>query len=58
MMEFVVLTVAIMLAILLASFVACVIMFQPKVTKWYLKKVFKMTNEITEELCEGMAKDL
>ena len=45
MMEFIMTTVSFTVAILLASFVACVIMLQPKVINWYLKHVFKMMSQ-------------
>lgn len=50
MMNFITLTVAIALAILLASVLACIIMLQPVVMKWYLRYVMKMTERIMEEL--------
>ena len=58
MMDFVVLTISFTLAILLASGLACVVLLQPKVMKWYTKKMFKMTNDIAEELGKEMSKDL
>ena len=48
MMNLIILTICITVAILMASALACVIMLQPKVIKWYLKHVMKVTNEIVE----------
>lgn len=46
MMNFVLLTLSIMVAILLASALAFVVMLNTKVMKWYMKKMFKMTTSI------------
>lgn len=55
MMDFIVLTLSFTVAILLAMAIACVIMLQPVVMKWYTKKMFKVMNhseDIFEELYE------
>lgn len=50
MLNFIILTISIMVAILLASALACFIMLQPKVLKWYLRYVQKLTEEIIDDL--------
>lgn len=50
MLNFIILTISITVAILLAGVLACVIMFQPAVMKWYLKHTMKMTEAIIEDL--------
>ena len=50
MMEFVVMTLSFTVAILLASFIACVLVCNKKVLKWYLKKVNNVTMEVFEEI--------
>lgn len=50
MLNFIILTISITVAILLASALACFIMLQPKVMKWYLRYVMKMSESIVNEL--------
>lgn len=50
MLNFIILTISIMVAILLASALTCFVMFQPKVFKWYLRYVQKLTEEIIDDL--------
>ena len=52
MMEFVLMTLAFTVGILLASAIAVFVMLQPVVMKAYMKKVTKLTNEIVTELVE------
>lgn len=52
MMNFILMTISFAIAILLASVLACAIMFQPKVLKWWVKCVTKMSEKITDELYE------
>lgn len=52
MMNFILMTISFAIAILLASALACAIMLQPKVMKWYTKYVMKMSEKITDELFE------
>ncbi len=52
MLNFIILTISIMVAILLASALACVIMLQPKVMKWYLRYVMKMSEDIAKEFTD------
>mgnify|MGYP003294987423 CR=1 FL=1 len=52
MMDFVLMTLSFAVAILLASFVACVIMLNKKVMKAYLKYVNKMVNEVSAAMFE------
>lgn len=54
MMEFVVLTASFTLAILLASVFACMIVMSKPVMKWYMKRTFKITNKIMEDLDENV----
>ncbi len=49
MMEFVMLTICFTVAILLASVLSVVIMLNPKVMKWYMKKVNDVTAKLFEE---------
>lgn len=59
MMEFIIMTGSFTVAILLASVIACVLMLQPKVVKWYMKYMFKVMeniNQITDDVIE--TKDL
>lgn len=50
MLNFIILTISITVAILLASALACFIVLQPKVMKWYLRYVMKMSEDIVNEL--------
>ena len=52
MFEFIVLTASFTVAILLASFIACVIVMSKPVMKWYMRRMYKMTNDIMENLEE------
>ena len=49
MMEFVILTLSFTVAILLASVLGVVIMLNPKVVKWYMKKVNDVTMLLFDE---------
>jgi hypothetical protein len=55
MFEFIVLVASFTLAILLASFIACVIVMSKPVMKWYMRRMYKMTNDIMESLEEDQA---
>ena len=57
MFEFIVLTASFTLAILLASLFACVIVMSKPVMKWYMKRMYKMTNDIMENLEEEFERD-
>ena len=57
MFEFIVLTASFTVAILLASLIACVIVMSKPVMKWYMKRMYKMTNDIMERLEEEQAFD-
>lgn len=48
--NFIILTISITVAILLASALACFVMLQPKVLKWYLRYVMKVSEDIVDEL--------
>lgn len=50
MLNFILMTVSIAIAILLASVVACIVMLNPKVLKWYLRYVQKVTENIIDDL--------
>ena len=52
MMNFLLMTLSFTVAILLASFIACVCVMNKKVMKWYMKKVMGLTEEITDELTD------
>ncbi len=52
MMNFVVMTLSFTVAILLASFIACMIVLNKRVVKWYLKKVNALTMDAFEEISE------
>lgn len=52
MFEFIVLTASFTLSILLASLIACIIVMSKPVMKWYMKRMYKMTNDIMENLEE------
>lgn len=45
MMEFIMLTLSFTVAILLAGAVSIMIMMQPKVINWYMKRCFKMMSQ-------------
>lgn len=49
MMEFVLLTLSITVALLLASGVALVLCTSKPVIKWYMKKVNKITEQVIDE---------
>lgn len=55
MMEFVVMTLSFTVAILLASVIACAIVLNKKVMKWYLKKVNSLTMDVFEEISQSFA---
>jgi hypothetical protein len=48
-MEFIIMTLSFTVAILLAGVVSVFIMMQPKVVKWYMKKVQKLTMGVIED---------
>lgn len=50
MLNFILMTVSIAIAILLASVVACIVMLNPKVLKWYLRYVQKVAENIINDL--------
>lgn len=52
MFEFIVLTASFTVAILMASLIACVIVMSKPVMKWYMKRMYKMTNDIMKNLEE------
>lgn len=52
MMEFIILTLGITVGMLLAMATACIIMLQPKVVNWYMKKMFKAMNQGEEAFME------
>ena len=52
MFEFIVLTASFTVAILAASLIACVIVMSKPVMKWYMKRMYKMTNDIMKNLEE------
>ena len=54
MMEFIMLTLSITVAILLAGALSMFIMLSKPVMKWYMKKVYKFTMNNIEELAEEM----
>lgn len=49
MMEFIIMTLSFTVAIVLASVLGVVIMLNPKVLNWYMKKVNKMTEKMFNE---------
>lgn len=49
MMNFIMLTLCITVAILLASFIACLLMLNKPVMKWYMRYVTKLSEELVEE---------
>lgn len=49
-MTFIMMTLSFTVAILLASFVALVVMLQPKVVKWYVKKTMEMATRMAEDI--------
>ena len=49
MMEFVLMTISFTVALLLAGFIACVIMLSPKVMKWYAKYIQKITMSMIDD---------
>lgn len=57
MFDFIVLTASFTVAILLASLIACVIVMSKPVMKWYMKRMYKMTNDIMERLEEEQTFD-
>lgn len=56
-MMFIMMTLSFTVAILLASFIACVVMLQPKVIKWYMKKTMEMTNLLAADLEKEFEKE-
>lgn len=52
MMNFIVMTLSFTVAILLASFIACCIMLNKHVMRWYLKKVNEITMGAFDEISE------
>ena len=54
MMEFIMLTLSITVAILLAGALSMFIMLSKPVMKWYTKKVYKLTMNIFEDLTEDL----
>lgn len=48
MMEFIIMTLSFTVAILLAGVVACVIMLQPKVMKFYMKHCVKLMKDMDD----------
>lgn len=56
MFNFIILTVSIMVALMLASALSMYIIFQPKVMKWYLGKMTKYMKTYTEILEEEFEK--
>lgn len=59
MMNFILMTLSFTIAILLSGVVGILIIMQPMVMKWYLKRVTKLSNEIMlNDLCEDEAKGL
>lgn len=53
MMDFVVMTLSFTVAMLLASTLACIIVLNKKVMKWYLKKVNKITMDVFEDISQA-----
>ena len=58
MMNFVLLTLSIMVAILLASVLAFVVMLNTKVMKWYMNYIVKMMSRMEELVDDQMYKGL
>lgn len=58
MMEFIIMTLSFTVAILLASGVSVFIVMQPRVMKWYTKRVTKISYQLVDELYEEEDKDL
>lgn len=50
LVEFVLMTMAVMLGVLLASGVAFAVMFNKKVLKWYMHKSMEIVEEIQDEI--------
>lgn len=57
MMEFIMLTLSITVAILLAGALSMFIMLSKPVMKWYMKKVYKLTMNNVEDLTEELFKE-
>ena len=57
MMEFIMMTLAIMVGILLASGLTLAVMLNKKVMRAYTKWMMKLTKEFREELFEDLEKD-
>lgn len=53
MMDFVTMTLSFTVAILLASGLACAVLLNKKVFKWYMKKAQKVSSEVIEELYDN-----
>lgn len=53
MMEFIIMTLSFTVAIVLASVLGVLIMLNPKVLGWYMKKVNQLTMKLFDESLEG-----
>ncbi len=58
MMDFVMLTISFTVAILLASFAACVVVLSKPVMKWYMKKASELTLIIMGDVFQDVGSDL
>lgn len=58
MMEFIMTTLSITVGILLASVIAFIVTLQPRVWRWYTKKVYKLTELSMTEFLDEETKDL
>ena len=55
MLNFIMMTLSFTVAILLAAFIACMVMLNKKVAKWYLKKANGLTDDLFKEISEQFA---
>lgn len=50
MMNFIIMTASLTVAILLATVIAFAVLLQPKVLKWYMKYVSKLSEQMVDEM--------
>lgn len=54
LLNYVLIALAVMVGVLGAGVIACLVMFNKRVLKWYTRKVMCMSNEIIEDVTEEM----
>lgn len=54
LLNYVLIALAVMVGVLGAGVIACLVMLNKRVLKWYTRKVMRMSNEIVEDVTEEM----